>query len=498
MKITVLEHPRVLSEKHFNDIANTPLWSCLMGGYVAAALKKNGREVTFIDCTVNRWDFGEATDRLMENPPDLLAVNTVYIWENTGLVFDFLTELRRRGFGGHINLFGFYPTLASETIMDHAGDVDSVALGECEDTLVELAAALGRGDALSAIKGLSVRRGDTVTRGELRAPASDPDIFDFPMRAEGGFSTASILGSRGCYNHCSFCPVPSFYNRGPLWRGRSPENIVREIKMLMESGIRDFYFSDPNFIGPGKRGKRRTLELMEMIRPLGITFGMETRPGDLDEEIMESLTASGFKSMLLGIESGSPDLLGKMSKGSTLNSSERAIALCRKFGVEPEVGFLMFVPDSRLEDLSHNLAFLKRNRLLDRLERTANLFCHCHIVLMGTTGYERYLEADRLCWSGFNGFEGEINYVDERVEWMREVVVFACHHVLREMGRTFSPINWQIASFDPPFSLVNDYLIEMFENLLDIAGKTTQPPDPESLRIEICRDIDLLIGNRTE
>jgi hypothetical protein len=32
MKITVLEHPRLPSDAHFNDIANTPLWSCLMGG----------------------------------------------------------------------------------------------------------------------------------------------------------------------------------------------------------------------------------------------------------------------------------------------------------------------------------------------------------------------------------------------------------------------------------------------------------------------------------
>jgi hypothetical protein len=31
MKITILEHPRLPSDAHFNDIANTPLWSCLMG-----------------------------------------------------------------------------------------------------------------------------------------------------------------------------------------------------------------------------------------------------------------------------------------------------------------------------------------------------------------------------------------------------------------------------------------------------------------------------------
>ncbi len=236
-----------------------------------------------------------------------------------------------------------------------------------------------------------------------RAPLRDPDLFDFPMRADGGFRTASILGSRGCYNHCSFCPVPSFYNNGPLWRGRSPENILLEMQGLISMGIRDFYFADPNFIGPGKKGKNRTLRLLELIRPLKITFGMETRPEDLDEEIMENLVSSGFTSMLLGVESGSKTLLGQLSKGATLNSSERAIALCRSFGIEPEIGFLMFVPDSTLSDLGENLEFLRKNNLLDRLDRTANLFSHFHIVLMGTSGYRRYQKEGRLTPAGYHG-----------------------------------------------------------------------------------------------
>ena len=37
MRILLLEHPREASEAHFNDIANTPLWSCLMTGYTGAA-----------------------------------------------------------------------------------------------------------------------------------------------------------------------------------------------------------------------------------------------------------------------------------------------------------------------------------------------------------------------------------------------------------------------------------------------------------------------------
>ncbi len=490
MKIIVLEHPRIRSEIRFNDIANTPLWSCLMGGYVASALKAVGYEVILIDCTVNGWDFSRTVDEIMAFSPALLSVNCVYMWEKSGAIFSFFQNLRSAGFRGHINLFGFYPTLASRTILGFCREVDTLCVGECEITVKELASSLETFGAVGEIAGLAHRSGEGAKMAGPRAPLCDLNLFDFPLRTNGGFRTASILGSRGCYNHCSFCPVPSFYNNGPLWRGRSPENILLEIKSLISMGIRDFYFADPNFIGPGKKGKDRTLRLMELIRPLKITFGMETRPQDLDDEIMESLVSSGFTSMLLGVESGSKTLLGQLSKGSTLNSSERAIALCRGFGIEPEIGFLMFVPDSTLSDLGENLEFLRKNRLLNRLDRTANLFSHSHIVLMGTSGYQRYENEGRLTPAGYMGFEGEIEYADKRVAWMRDVVVFACHHVLRQSAYPDSPIHWQRPQEQGPAKRVNDYLVKLFERLLKNAEPLKTLDDPEMMKKDIEREIN--------
>ena len=88
-----------------------------MGGYVASALKAAGHEVALIDCTVNGWDFPGTANAVLASSPALLAVNCVYIWENTGAIFAFFQNLRRAGFGGHINLFGFYPTLAYRCIL---------------------------------------------------------------------------------------------------------------------------------------------------------------------------------------------------------------------------------------------------------------------------------------------------------------------------------------------------------------------------------------------
>ena len=275
----------------------------------------------------------------------------------------------------------------------------------------------------------------------------------------------------------------------PLWRGRSPHSVFQEMTQLMNLGVKDFYFLDPNFIGPGKKGRDRVLELAQLLRPLGITFGMETRPNDLDAEILESLVSAGLQSLLLGIESGSVSVLGRLHKSALLSAGKRAVHLCRSAGIDPEVGFLMFVPDGTLEDLEHNLEFLQANNLLDRLDRTANLLCHCQIVLMGAPDDRRYKEQERLTELGPLGFEGEISFIDDRVKWVSELMVHACLSVLRDMSRPQSPVYWRKSVDRSRFGGVNDYLVNLSKQLLKDARKITHLPPISVLEIDIEREL---------
>jgi anaerobic magnesium-protoporphyrin IX monomethyl ester cyclase len=494
MLVMVLEHPRIRSEKRFNDIANTPLWSCLMGGYAAAALAEAGHDVSFLDTTVTGWDFRRTSEEVLRLSPRLLAINAVYFWEHTARFFDFLADLRSAGFHGHISLFGFFPTLASEIILTTSPAVHSILVGECEATVVELAERLSAGREWRDIPGVASRASGAIHMTTPRSPEPNPDSFPFPLRDVNPKDTVSVLASRGCYNHCSFCPIPSFYSDGPLWRGRSIGNVIEELSELKSRGFRDFYFVDPNFVGPGQRGRSRTLELAKRMRPLGVRFGIETRPNDLDEEILDSLVSAGLNSLLLGIESGSPALLGRLSKAASRNSSERAIELCRSVGIEPEVGFLMFVPDSTVKDLERNLAFLRSNHLLDRLDRTANLLSHCQIVLMGTQDYARFSDQGRLVPTGPLGFEGEVAFAHDRVKWMSEAVVYACLYVLRAMSEPQSPIYWRSGGDNPRAKQVNAYLVELFESLLQAARLSASLQPIPALTDEIAGALRALIG----
>ena len=485
MRICVLEHPRVASEDHFNDIANTPLWSCLMGRYAAGSLMAEGHLVTWLDAVAGGLDFDRTRRHLLKAAPDLLAVNAVYFWEHTPRLLDFIAGLKARRPSMHITLFGFFPSLAYEQVLALCPAVDSVCVGECETTLTALADAIAGGGAdWRSIAGLAYNKDGGIVFPAVHQPAPDPDSFAFPFHPEAAVDedeTAAVLASRGCYNHCAFCPIPPFYNRGALWRGRSPENILQEVVWLMEKGYRRFYFVDPNFIGPGRAGRRRILDLMAALAPLKIRFGMETRPNDLDEELLQVLTGAGLDSLLLGVESGSRKVLDHLSKHASLDSSGRAIALCRQAGIEPEVGFLMHIPDATVADLNHNLAFLERHALLDRLDRTANLLCHRQIVFRGTPGFDRYRRQDRILGTDGLGFEARIAWKDPRAAWVADVMVPVCLDVLRQTGDPQSPLFWKSAfQHRETAKRVNDRLVEGFRRTLALAGRAVTLPAVES------------------
>ena len=493
MRVILLEHPREPSPVHFNDIAHTPLWSCLMTGYAGAALLQAGFEVDLVDAAT--WTFSDTVQYLLDHPGDLLAMHGVYFWEKTEQLFHLLADLRRRGYRTPICLYGFFPTLMWRDILDQVPAVDYVIVGEPEDTIVFLARSLEAGTG-TPIEGLAMRAQGQATLAGLRSGIEPLDRLPFPLRPSlATEETICILASRGCYNRCSFCLIPTLDGGRSAWRGRTPDNVALEISQLMASGKKHFYFVDPNFIGPGKAGKERAVQLGNTLKGLGITFGMETRANDLTRAMVEALVDAGLTSLLIGLESGSPQILQRLSKHTNITQNEQAIAIVREAGLEPEIGFIMFDAASTLDDLAQNLDFLRRTGLLGQLGRTANLLCHDHIAFKGTAGYEKSLAQGRLAPQGLFGFEGRLLYEDDRVGWLAGLMKSLCQFLLREMGDPRSAIYWKLEEVGAePYQTVNDQLVEIFTRLLRMAGTFTYQPEAAWTEKLLEKTVDELRG----
>ncbi len=152
-----------------------------------------------------------------------------------------------------------------------------------------------------------------------------------------------------------------------------------------------------------------------MAQRLGLPFGFETRVDGLDEELMATLVAHGATSVFLGIESGCDSVLQRIGKRISTEQIRRAVGIVRESGIELNLGFIMFEPDSTLAELEENYAFLESLDLLAEHELTANLLYHNQIVLYGSAAWERFEREGRLLLDEQLPFEARYRFLDPRV-----------------------------------------------------------------------------------
>ncbi|MEG0495173.1 MAG: radical SAM protein [Eubacterium sp.] len=440
-KILLLEHPRSFDENRQNDIANTTLSSCLNTGYLASVLLEKGIQVAVVEGYMENLDYAAIELKIAAHQPEVLGIHLVYNWENNQTLYHFIAKVKEKYNIRHVTVYGYYPTFAYEEILNHCPEIDTAMLGENEITICKLMEIL---PAYKGLKGLAYRtdNGFVASKGEL---IRDLDSIPFPVRKATSYpgGEVNIFGSRGCYGGCTFCYINPYYGAETMncakWRGRSPENIISEIdQIIAQTDYRYFYFTDPNFYGPGKAGKERVLKLAKMLGERHIRFGIEARANDIEPETTEALVKAGLQNILVGLESGKNESLKRLNKYTTVEDNENALRVLRAAGIEPSVGFIMFEPD-------FNLDFLKRNHLLDTLEISVNVLYHHQIILAGSSSYHDLLAAGRLNISEQSTYEANTDYVNPQVAVMAKMMRDITNHIFDYMKNT-----WQLSADKDP------------------------------------------------
>ncbi len=484
MNVLLMEHPRVFDPRRCNDIANTPLASCLLSGYAAATLANAGHTAEIVEGYLESLSYEAIRARISAAKPDLLGVHLVYHWRTDRELFAFLEEVKREGLTGHIAAFGYYPSFYHEELLRECAAIDTVILGEPEIVFTEVADSLEAKASISEIPGLATKDANGKIAFSRRRPIEDLDALPFPRRTEAMLSLpeVNLQGSRGCYGRCVFCCINPFYGEGSHWRGRSPENIVAEIDMLVDRhGTRDFYFTDPNFFGSGKQGQARALRIASLLKGRNIRFGIEGRVNDIHDETIEALVDAGLCNILVGLESGNDATLKRLNKMTTAAQNERAVAILRKHGIEPNIGFIMFEPYSTLEDIRTNFEFLRRNRLLNNLPITANVLYHHQIVLKGSPAFPALQSDGLLEMSPDEGYEGTAVFMDSRIAGLADLMRRITNFLFLRMWGIWSGKDLEPAGATERYARINSLLIEIFERALQNLERGRQLAEEEKL-----------------
>ena len=261
-------------------------------------------------------------------------------------------------------LGGPHATLSTSDALD-CRDIDAAVLGEGEMTLVDLLKAWERGPSLSDVAGLAYRQDDRKIFTTARPNMHDLDELPFPAQAAPQIlrdyesyppeAFGYVFSARGCPYSCTFCESKAIWTQKTRWR--SPQNVVQELKLLMQRGVRYVYFDDDTF-GINPRYIERLCSLIE-TECAGLKWGCEITVGVVKERSVEWMRRSGCVRVNIGIESGNNEILRSVKKGHTIEKAYPAVDLCRRKGIEVGAFFMVGFPEETEETLQDTLTAIK-------------------------------------------------------------------------------------------------------------------------------------------
>ncbi|OGC15301.1 hypothetical protein A3J90_03700 [candidate division WOR-1 bacterium RIFOXYC2_FULL_37_10] len=212
---------------------------------------------------------------------------------------------------------GYFPS-AEPYLALKGSTFDVAALGYGEETLAELVLArhfFGADfrEALPLIPGTVYKKGNEIQNNGRRAFKVPLDDLPFPHTAKplylfdnfqeiDGLQRAFIVGNRGCSYGCNYCSGPAVTLRKV--RQRSAANILHEIDILHQSGIRNVLFDEEDFLLRPQQELNLLLAGLKAIKERDSSFywTIETRGDKLSVGSIMAMAGAGLRIMAFGVE----------------------------------------------------------------------------------------------------------------------------------------------------------------------------------------------------
>ncbi len=356
--------------------------------YLAGSLTAAGHEAQLIDAVgealgamhpayqpeilVNGLTNDEIADRIRPDT-DFVGISCLFSHE-WPLVRDMISTIAERLPGVPIVLGGEHATAVPDQCLEEAPALRACAIGEGEETVVELVEAFAAGGALNDIAGIVFRSDDGPVRTQARArirnvdeiPAPRWDLVPIEAYLDGGLSfgvdrgrTMPMLATRGCPYQCTFCSSPKMWTT--RYTTRDPAMVVDEIADYAERyGAVNFDFYDLTSIVKRDWILAFCQHLLE--RKLDITWQLPsgTRSEALDEPVLEAMFRTGCRNITYAPESGSKATLEAIKKKVRLERLEDSMRNAVRLGLNVKANIMIGFPNEDRENLRETLSFIWR------------------------------------------------------------------------------------------------------------------------------------------
>jgi len=387
MKILLINPPVKYRQKE--NVVNYSPRIPLGLGYIAAVLEENDYDVEIIDSsadgvitlidgvyTIGSWT--NIRNKIKSYKPNIVGISCIFSSRISSAIScakitkdinqDILTIIG-----------GIHPSIVPKEVLRHK-EIDIVAIGEADYLILDIL----KGKKMEEIDGMGYKQNGKIIINPKTKWIEDLDILPFParhllpmdkylsakkkLRANGEYTIRlvprnSVATSRGCPFNCRFCVDHNLWGR--KFRGRSPENVIAEIKHLIkEYGIKQFSFEEDNF----SINKVRLKRICELIIEEKLDVKWDTPEGTciltMDRELLTIMKKSGCNTIMLAFDSGNEyvlhDLIGKYH---TLEKAYEVNSICRELDIKVLGFFIIGLPRETEEMIKDTINFAMKLNL---------------------------------------------------------------------------------------------------------------------------------------
>ncbi len=262
-----------------------------------------------------------------------------------------------------IGFVGAHTMVLPEETLKSSWAIDWVARREFDYTCKEIS----EGRPLSEVKGIvyKTKDGKIVCNPERELIQNLDDLpwvtdvykrdLDITKYSIGYLKEpyVSLYTGRGCPSRCTFCLWPQTI-AGHTYRVRSADNVVAEMahaqKLFPE--VKEYFFDDDTFTANLPRAR----EIAVKLKKLGLTWSCNSR-ATVDYETLKIMKDSGLRLLLVGYESGSPEILKRIKKGITVEQAREFTKNCRELGIMIHGTFVLGLPIETRETIEQTIRY---------------------------------------------------------------------------------------------------------------------------------------------
>jgi hopanoid biosynthesis associated radical SAM protein HpnJ len=259
-------------------------------------------------------------------------------------------------------------TTSPDRALNEYAALDFICRREFDLSIVEYA----NGKPLNEILGISYKDSSGIIQHNPdRAQLSPDQLDDMPWATEiyhrdldvTKYSVpfllhpfVSLYTTRGCPAQCTFCLWPQTLS-GHAWRKRSTADVAAEMKQAKElfPQVKEFFFDDDTF----NIQSARTIELCEKLKPLGLTWSCNSRV-TTDYDTLKAMKEAGCRLLIVGFESGDPQILKNIKKGATVERARRFVRDCHDLGLVIHGDFILGLPGETKASIRNTIKFAKQ------------------------------------------------------------------------------------------------------------------------------------------